>query len=34
VALIEPTVILFIGLIVAFIAVSVILPTYAILGEF
>lgn len=34
VSLIEPSVILFIGLIVAFIAISVILPTYAILGEF
>jgi type II secretory pathway component PulF len=33
VAMIEPGLILFIGLMVAFIAVSVILPTYAILGE-
>ena len=33
VSLIEPSIILFVGLIVAFIAVSVIMPTYAILSE-
>ena len=34
VSLIEPGIMLFAGLMVAFIAISVILPTYSILGEF
>ncbi len=34
ISLIEPGIIVFIGVIVAFIAISVILPTYSLLGEF